>query len=624
MASVSKSKGPFSVRAHVGDAKTLLAFNIDKAGARDLAGFTVQCQPAEGDAFYLLNTLQFERPGDHAQDSTEPANSSINAPYHKFRWLHVPGGAHQGTEPSYGAYTYTVTPRYFDNGKMRPMDKSLSVAVTVKVAPFAKGKVALGFTRGFTQSQAFVHHFSKDAQIAPARRDLVFDTSVDAGQNAQGRAFTFEEEYVWSGFTARQRIFDILNDVLKDKSKSIDIFAYDLNEPDIIALLLKLAAQGRIRIILDNAPLHHPKKGAKTKAGKPVKPAWEDKFEAAFRKAAKKGADILRGHFGRYSHDKIFIVSRKDKAVTVLTGSTNFSVTGMYVNSNHVVVFDDPAVAGTYSKLFQAAWDGGAAKGPFVKSDFARQPYPFKSAGVPQTEITFSPHQNDYALDVLQNLADRIAKEGKKSKADGSVLFAVMQLDGSDSTVYKALSAVHENEKIFSYGISDTQSGIKLYKPGTGKGILVTGKPTSTALPAPFDQVPNIGGVGHQVHHKFVVCGFNDDDAVVYCGSSNLASGGEELNGDNLVAIHDTDVATAFAIEAVALVDHFNFLDNYQNKAKTSGTVSRKKKKETIKPTDAKDQAALSVKWYLLPDDTWANSYFDTSDLHCADRLLFA
>ena len=624
MASISKSNGKFSVRAHIGDAKTLLAFNIDRTGAKNLAGFTVQCQPTGGDAFYLLNTLQFERPGDHAQDSTEPANSSINAPYRKFRWLHVPGGGHQGTEPPYGPYTYTVTPRYFDGGKMLPMNTSLSVAITVNVAPFVKGKVSLGFTRGFTQSQAFVHHFSKDAQIAPANRDLVFDTSVDAGQNAQGRKFTFAEEYAWSGFTARDRIFDLLNGVLNDKSKTVDIFAYDLNEPDLIAILLKLAAQGRIRMILDNAPLHHPKKGAKTKSGKPAKPAWEDKFETAFKKAAKKDAEILRGHFGRYSHDKIFVVSRNDKPTTVLTGSTNFSVTGMYVNSNHVVVFDDPTVAGTYSKLFQEAWNGGATKAKFVKSAFAGKAYSFKSSGVPQTDITFSPHANDYALEVLQDLADRIAQEGKKSKADGSVLFAVMQLDGSDSTVFKALSTVHENEKIFSYGISDTQSGIKLYKPGTGKGILVTGKPTSTALPPPFDQVPNIGGVGHQVHHKFVVCGFNDDDAVVYCGSSNLASGGEQLNGDNLVAIHDTDIATAFAIEAVGLVDHFNFLDNYQNKAKTSGKVSKKKKKETIKPTDARDQAALSVKWYLLPDDKWVNSYFDTSDLHCADRLLFA
>src|SRR5436305_1793463 len=81
-------------------------------------------------------------------------------------------------------------------------------------------------------------------------------------------------------------------------------------------------------------------------------------------------------------------------------------------------------------------------------------------------------------------------------------------------------------------------------------------------LPPPFNQVPGVG-IGHQIHHKFVVCGFNTKDAVVYCGSSNRATGGEESNGDNLLALRGEDVATVFAIEALALVDHFSFLDRY-------------------------------------------------------------
>src|SRR5205814_3038837 len=106
-----------------------------------------------------------------------------------------------------------------------------------------------------------------------------------------------------------------------------------------------------------------------------------------------------------------------------------------------------------------------------------------------------------------------------------------------------------------------------------------------TVLPPPFDQVPNIGGVGHQVHHKFIVCGFNGTDPVVYCGSSNLASGGEELNGDNLLAIHDGDVATAFAIEAVGLVDHFNFIDRYATQSAKNNKVAKKNAPKKAKPS---------------------------------------
>jgi hypothetical protein len=137
----------------------------------------------------------------------------------------------------------------------------------------------------------------------------------------------------------------------------------------------------------------------------------------------------------------------------------------------------------------------------------------------------------------------------------------VMQLTGSNTPVYQELCAIHETQSIYSYGISDAPSGVFLYQPASAKGVLVTGKPGKLTLPAPFDELPT--PPGHEIHDKFVVCGLNGADPAVYCGSSNLASGGEAANGDNLLEIHDADVATAFAIEALLLVDHYNFLDRF-------------------------------------------------------------
>jgi hypothetical protein len=213
-------------------------------------------------------------------------------------------------------------------------------------------------------------------------------------------------------------------------------------------------------------------------------------------------------------------------------------------------------------------------------------------------------------------LSDRIAKEGKKGKTTGSVLFAVMQLNKGTGPVLPALAKLHTDQSIFSFGISDSPDGIYLYAPGKKTGVLVTGKPTRTKLPPPFDQVPGVG-IGHQVHHKFVVCGFNGTDPVVYCGSSNLASGGEESNGDNLLAIHDGDVATAFAIEALALVDHFSFLDRFANAPNAPKNAKKK-------PPAATRQAAASAGWFLGTTDKWVGPYFDPKDLHAMDRQLFA
>lgn len=613
MVSVTKSNGTFSLTAYRGDAKTLLAFNLtDKKSVKNLAGFTIQCQPKGGDAYFIFNTLQFETPGDHAQDAKEPPTSSVNAPIHKFRWVHVPGSIHQGTKPFLGPYTYTVTPRYFDgNQSLQPLDASRSASVTIEVNTFEKKGVELGFTRGYTQSQAFTHHFGLKAKIEPDDKELVFDTSQESGVNASGEHFTFAEEYEWLGFTAREKIFALLDEVSKDTSLRVDVFAYDLNEPDLIGVLLKLAKQGRVRVILDNAGLHHSASDPKP----------EDEFEKLFDKAAGGKTLLKRGKFKRYSHDKVFIVRTKSAGVAkkVLTGSTNFSVTGLYVNSNHILIFNDPKVAAAYASVFDEAWNDNVNGPAFAKSQWATQPFTFTSSQTPKTTITFSPHAQAFADEVLQGIVDRIAKEGKKSAKVGSVLFAVMQIDKGKSVVYDVLNTLHRNQDIFSYGISDSPKGTSLFQVGQKTGILVSGKPGKSTLPAPFDQVRNIGGVGHQVHHKFVVCGFNGPDPVVYCGSSNLAEGGEIANGDNLLAIFDEDIATVFAIEALLLVDHFEFLDR-----SASGKPASKTKPKVKKTPTSKTQAAASAHWFLGTTDAWAQKYYDPNDLHSVDRQLFA
>jgi hypothetical protein len=592
-----------SVKTYRGDAKTLLAFNLPKAKARGLAGFTVRIEPDGLQPYYLQNNLRFEDPSRHAQDATLSPNSSFNAPIHKFRWVHVPGSLHQGTQPFYGPYTYTVTPRYFDEeGSMRPIDPNLGVSVKVDVKPFAKGAIETGFTRGFTQSQAFVHHFGVKAIFRPRKKDLLFDTSQVSGKNNAGQDYTFAEQYEWLGFTARSKIFALANEVLQDKDLRLDVFAYDLNEPDLMKIFLELARQGRVRIILDNADLHHD-----TASPKP-----EDQFEKLFKKSAKDPEAILRGNFSRYAHDKVLIVSNAAGAVRVLTGSTNLSVTGLYVNSNHVLVFNDAEVAAVYARIFQLAWDGKVS-GKFSQTPEASQVFPFAAAGLPKTEITFSPHPAEVARKNLDNLVARVFQEQKQPKGKGSVLFAVMGLDKGTGPVLPALRELHADQDIFSYGISDSPGGIYLYSPRRKTGVLVSGKPGAPLLPPPFDQVPGVG-LGHQVHHKFIVCGFNGPDPVVYCGSSNLAQLGEEQNGDNLIAIHDAEIATVFAIEALLLVDHFDFLNRSATKAKTSPDKIE---------TASKQQQAVNAGWFLSTSDRWVSPYFDPGDLRCVDRQLF-
>ncbi len=449
MAFQTATNGSLILKAYIGDFKTLLAFNFsDPAKAQKLAGFSVECKPPVGLSYYLWNLLQFENPSKHAQIETEPARSTANAPIQKYRWTHVPGSTHQGVRPAQGDYTYTVTPRYFDdNVSMRPLDSSLSASVTVPVGPFKKANLSLGFTRGYMQSEAFVQHFGEGTRIVPANRPLQFATSSQAG-TVNNQPVTYSEVYEWMGSTARRQVFAILDAVVADPSLSIDVFAYDLDEPDVIGKFFKLAAQGRIRIILDNAALHSKPKGKKI--------PLENPFTAQFQTQAKSPPAIVRGCFGHFSHDKIFIVSKNGSPIQVLTGSTNFSVNGLYVNANHVLVFDDSDIASEYSKVFGQSWailqqshnPSKTAAAAFANTSLATQSYTPASPPAPKLSIHFSPHTKGDADSILNAISVRIGREAQATK--GNALFAVMQLTGSQTPVYKALSQIHGTSNVYS------------------------------------------------------------------------------------------------------------------------------------------------------------------------------
>ena len=388
-------------------------------------------RPAGWAAYYLYNTLRFADPAAHAQVASESANSSVNAPFHKFRWLHVPGSVHQGLNPAYGTYTYGVTPRYFDGkASMQPLDPAMTASVEIEVGPLDDGPIQLGFTRGYVQSQAFVNHFGLRALIRPRDGELLFDTSQQSGANAAGERYTYAQEYGWLGSTARERIFAVLEEVRSNPALRLDMFAYDLNEPDVLRILLELAGEGRVRIILDDAALHH----------NTTRPKPEDQFEALFEQAARAPAQIKRGKFGRYAHDKILVVSDSSGALKVLTGSTNFSTTGLYVNANHVLVFPHPDAASKYAELFETVWDADVGRTAYLRSPLAGETFSIPQAAA-GSAITFAPNSREFAAAILDGIVTRIGQEATATDPIGTVLFAVMESIAGPRTSPRAASS---------------------------------------------------------------------------------------------------------------------------------------------------------------------------------------
>jgi phosphatidylserine/phosphatidylglycerophosphate/cardiolipin synthase-like enzyme len=543
-----------SATACRGDGSVLFAFNLEERPATTFAGFAVKRTPPNAKPAYLLNRLNFSTAITRA---TTPGRRrwtpSDKAPFQKFRWADFP----PMVQP--GAYTYDITAMYFkDNGGLK---RGPTVQLTFDMAPESFGNFEMGFTRGYLSSQAYADRFQNAAIRPKGKRTIDFDTAP------------FGKRYEWLGSHARQMVFDFLREVINDKAITMDVFAYDLDEPDIIRCLAKLGT--RLRLFLDNAALH-TKRGA-------VEPLVRELIE----ESAGSG-NVRVGHFRRFAHHKVFIQKRGGKAVKVLTGSANFSVRGLYVQANNVLLFNDATVAGLFQRAFDQAFDDPAS---FADADIAKGWHEIKVDGCPDCLVAFSPHK-DHRISLA-----RVAEEIKN--ADHSVLFAIMELGGSGPVLDRIREL--DTTQIFSYGVTQSGANLNFFKPGSKSGKFVSFAYLKDKVPEPFKKEWS-GGQGQVVHHKFVVVDFHDSDPVVFTGSSNLAAGGEESNGDNLFAIYDRGIATAYAVEAIRLLDHYHFRIAMQKATQAKPLM--------LQPADAKPK--------------WWEPYYDESHIKYRERLLFS
>ncbi len=308
---------------------------------------------------------------------------------------------------------------------------------------------------------------------------------------------------------------------------------------------------------------------------------------------------MKQGHFDRYQHNKVFIKrDASGAAQRVIFGSMNFSVRGLYVQANNVIVVDDADTAAMFAKAFDVAFEDDVKASLFRQNPIS-QGYMTGSASdtkaLPKFSLALSPHIN-WSVS-LGPMADRIRK------ATGSVLFAVMEPTGG-GPVLASLRTIAAEPTVFSYGTVETDKGLAVQSPNGSMGDITGFAALMKNVPAPFQKETD-GGPGMHIHDKFVVVDFNGSNPTVFTGSSNLASGGETANGDSLTMIQDEAIATMYAIEAIAIFDHYHF---------------RKAMQRATKPQP------LTL-WYPGKPNAsvpWWKEYYDPTKIQLRDRCLFA
>lgn len=597
---VEEQKNGLFVRAYRGDAMTLLAMNMAEADIRpNFVGFTIGFSfPGKAEINYLFNRINFGFEVVIDPDAPEYEKNytpSDQAPFQAFRWIHVPGARfvdEQGHFP-YGTYTYYITPRFMGQDQaLEPLDSELTCKLKIEVAPFRDRQIEVSFTRGFVSSQAFASRFGLDVSFRP--NNLAnFNINMVAGVK-NGRSFTYREMYEWCGFQARVRTLALLDEAIADPNIHIDVLAYDFNEPSIKDKLLQIAQDNRLRMVLDDST---SKKNGVVK-GHGVPDSEESKFATAANQISP--GCVRRTHFSRFAHCKVFILKKSGQAFKVLTGSTNFSINGLYINANHVVIINDKSVANLYEEVFEESWDRPKQfRTTHLANDFIAETVP----GVDNVSLAFAPHTPAQTEKILGDIATWVRE------ANHSVLFAVMNMNTSTGELIDVLKNVETAAKpdIFKYGVSEGASEVQFYKPGRKNAILLSAQSILEELPPNFFKELNPQGI--KIHHKFIVLDFDTPNARVICGSSNLAKGGEENSGDNMLIIQDRELATVFAIEAIRLVDHYHFR---AKKKQASAQAQPQQPPQPPKPVLLKQSA-----------QEWTPKFYNPDDLKFTDRNLF-
>jgi phosphatidylserine/phosphatidylglycerophosphate/cardiolipin synthase-like enzyme len=561
-----------------GERMCLIGMDVKKP-ADDFVGFAIEVKAPGASAFVPLNNrLAFSYAAPIRQAVTGARwYSSLAAPFQKFRWIDFPND-HKG-----GEYQYRVTEMHMPRDGQ--LVKGTSAGAAIKLDPVIyENFLDVGFTRNFASSQAYADRYKNEPDIMPAKANQGLKFKKVSG-----------DVYQWLGFEAYKLVFDLLAEVEKNKNLMLDAFAYDLNEPDFVAALEKL--KGRLRIIIDNSGSHAPSTSAESQATK--------------RLVASAGAaNVKRMKFIKLQHNKVLIVRSGNSAQKVLFGSTNFSFRGLYIQANNALVVYSPQAAELFEQYFDFAFKN-AGKSPkqwYETSAMSQKWMPVAISGKPGLRFCFSPH-DDSGLS-MKPVAEAIT--GAKSSVFFSIAFLYQTPSGP---VRQAINKLMKS-KIFSYGISDKDGKLQVFKPDKSIG-LVDFAYLAKVTPAPFNKEWS-GGAGIHQHDKFVVTDFNLPTAQVFTGSSNLAPGGEEGNGDNLVAIQDQKVATSYAIEALRIFDHLHFRVRMQ---KTTGATKGKASKRTAQQTAA---LTLQKPTKISGKPAWFEGYYKSGSQQESDREIFS
>lgn len=271
--------------------------------------------------------------------------------------------------------------------------------------------------------------------------------------------------------------------------QSVDVAAYDIDLYSLVTAFVGAQERGvRVRVVTDT----------------------DNAEEAALQAIVDAGVPVVYDDRSAIMHDKFIVLD----GAAVWTGSWNLTINDTYRNDNNLMRLNSPTLAANYAAEFEEMF----SRGEFGASSTANTPEPWVKVEGRLVENYFAPE--DHALTPIVALVN---------SAQESIYFMAFTFTHAD--IAQAI-------------IGRAQAGVAVQGVFETRQVNAGSNEVYDAMRAAGLDV-RLDGNPYTMHHKVIVV----DGRTVVFGSYNFTDSAENSNDENVLIVHDADIAAQFTQE---------------------------------------------------------------------------
>jgi phosphatidylserine/phosphatidylglycerophosphate/cardiolipin synthase-like enzyme len=365
---------------------------------------------------------------------------------------------------------------------------------------------------------------------------------------------------------------------------------YELEDKELEQILVDNAT--RIHVILSNTSVDKQKK-------------WDTRNKAARKALVDAGVDIQHRMFNNsihIGHNKFVVhVPPNGGPRSVLTGSTNWTATGIAGQTNNALLVEDDDIAGVFldywkrlhadalkvPKPFSKAMKDNQQSASLRKDNETAGEVPLKNNA--NVEIWFSPNRPERKKPASKKKPTPVPPDlsevyRRMRLAKECILFLAFYPGqaGKDCIIGEAIDIGLKDRSLLVTGAVSSAQAMPNYVPkkkdedgeieeegdspttftDENVSIVRASKIDDRAILGDFgaEQLTAKNGIGAIIHDKLVVIDPRSPDCAVVLGSHNCGFKASYSNDENmLIVTGDQELAAAYAVHILDVYDHYRF-----------------------------------------------------------------